>query len=240
MLESGVLIASSDAPFRKRLAQSLRREPTFGRLLEAKNRAEVERVLARLAPLVLLLDLPMKGFSGLESLRTIRSLSPATRTILLADSPDDSVAVRALKEGARGYCPRKTDPALLLSATRLVREGEIWVGRKVIFRLIEELSVMRRARQGRADKRLLRLTRREREIVSLIAAGGRNKEIANRLSITERTVKAHLTSIFRKLGVSDRLHLAIYALDTRLPDWTRGSMDQSPMDQSPMDRGKRG
>lgn len=160
----------------------------------------------------------MKGLDRLESLQRIRALSPATRTILLVDSPDDSEAVRALVYGASGYCSRKTDPEILLKAIELVRRGEIWVGRKVILKLIQELTALHSAREAQAAKPLRLLTRREREIVELIATGARNKEIASRLSITERTVKAHLTSVFRKVGVSDRLHLAIYALAIKLPD----------------------
>lgn len=169
----------------------------------------------------------MKGLGGLERLRTIRALSPATRTILLVDSPDDASAVHALKEGARGYCSRGTDPGLLIRAVRLVREGEIWVGRKVILQLVEELAALHGPRAGRGDGRLRRLTPRERQISSLIAAGASNKEIADRLAITERTVKAHLTNIFQKLGLSGRLHLAIFALEARLPE-----SDQSPIDRA--------
>src|SRR6266550_2189102 len=110
----------------------------------------------------------------------------------------------------RGYCSRKSEPALLRTAVERVRGGEIWVGRSVTGHLLEELAAVSRPRAPDAAKRLAGLTRRERE---LVAAGASNKEIAERLSIAERTVKAHLTSIFRKLGVSSRLHLAVYALD---------------------------
>src|SRR6266550_1851533 len=113
----------------------------------------------------------------------------------------------------RGYCSRKSEPALLRTAVERVRGGEIWVGRSVTGHLLEELAAVSRPRAPDAAKRLAGLTRRERELVALVAAGASNKEIAERLSIAERTVKAHLTSIFRKLGVSSRLHLAVYALD---------------------------
>ncbi len=224
-----LLIASSDPALRRRVTRSLRREPDLGGIREAKDRARLERALTKLSPLVLLLDVPLKGPGQLESLQRIRALSPTTRTILLVDSPDDSMAVRALKEGARGYCSRKTDPELLLRAIRLVRDGEIWVGRKVIHQLIEELTAVHGTRVRKAGTRFRLLTQRERQICSVIAAGASNKEIAERLSITGRTVKAHLTNIFQKLGLSTRLQLAIYALEVPRP----------ASDQSPIDRGER-
>ncbi|MFQ5899158.1 MAG: LuxR C-terminal-related transcriptional regulator [Candidatus Methylomirabilia bacterium] len=213
-----LLIASSDSVWRRRLAQSLRRGREVGRIREAEDRAGVENALAKLTPRVLLLDLPMEGFSGLDSLQTIRTLSPTTRTILLVSSPDDVEAVRCLKEGAAGYCSRKTESALLLKAVSLVRKGEIWVGRKVIRYLTQELAALHGKPAGKAQERLRLLTQRERQIARLIGTGASNKEIADRLSITERTVKAHLTNIFQRLGISSRLHLAIFAFEVELSD----------------------
>lgn len=213
------LVAGSDPELRKRLAESLRRQPGTGRIHEAEDRAGLERTLTKLTPAVLLLDLPMRGFDGLESLETIRTLSPTTETIVLVDSPDDQAAVRALRAGAKGYCSRTTDSALLTRAVQLVRQGEIWVGRKVMLHLIEELAALHHEREGKADDWLRLLTNRERQVSGLIALGASNKEIASRLGITEKTVKAHLTSIFQKLGISSRLQLAIYGLDegSRVP-----------------------
>ncbi len=213
MRRSDLLIVSADPTFRRRLAQSFASDRGFARLHEAGDRAQVERLVARLTPPVLLLDLPLPGYAALEGLQAIRALSPTTRTILLVASPADADAVAALKQGARGYCSRKSEPALLRTAVERVRGGEIWVGRSVTGHLLEELAAVSRPRAPDAAKRLAGLTRRERELVALVAAGASNKEIAERLSIAERTVKAHLTSIFRKLGVSSRLHLAVYALD---------------------------
>lgn len=214
---ANLLIASSNATFRRRLAQRLRRKPHIKRIHEATDRAGIERALATFTPRVLLLGFPMKGVDRLESVQRIRALSPTARIILLVESPDDSEALRAFIYGASGYCARKTDPKMLLKAIERVQRGDIWVPRKIILKLIQELTARESAHEGKADKQLRPLTRREREIVNLITTGARNKEIASRLSITERTVKAYLTSIFRKVGVSDRLRLAIYALKVELP-----------------------
>ncbi|PYN82880.1 MAG: DNA-binding response regulator [Candidatus Rokuibacteriota bacterium] len=212
-----VLIASADRALRRRLAQSLARERGLRRLREAGDRAEIERLVPQLTPVVLLLDLPLPGYAGLESLRAIRGLSPTTRTVLLVARPDDADAVAALKQGASGYCSRRSEPGLLRRALQRVRAGEIWVGRSVTGHLLEELAALSHRRGPGAPERLRRLTAREREIVALVAAGASNKEIAQRLAIAERTVKAHLTSIFQKLGVSSRLHLAVYALEAQAP-----------------------
>ena len=136
---------------------------------------------------------------------------------LLVARPDDADAVAALKQGASGYCSRQSEPTLLRRALQRVRAGEIWVGRSVTGHLLEELAALSHRRGPEAPQRLRRLTARERELVAIVAAGASNKEIAERLSIAERTVKAHLTSIFQKLGVSSRLHLAVYALEAQAP-----------------------
>jgi len=233
MRRPDLMIASADPGLRRRLAETLARERGLPRLHEAGDRAETERLVARLTPPVLLLDLPLPGYAGLESLQAIQTLSPTTRTIVLVARPEDSDAVLALKQGARGYCSRQSEPALLRRAVQQVRDGEIWVGRSVTTQLLEELTAASTRRAPGPPRRLGRLTQRERELVALVAAGASNKEIADRLSIAERTVKAHLTSIFRKLGVSSRLHLAVYTLEAEGFGQEKGPTDQSPIDRRP-------
>ncbi|MBI4634861.1 MAG: response regulator transcription factor [Candidatus Rokubacteria bacterium] len=212
---SDLVIASLDPALRRRLVRGLRREPGIGRVLETQDQVGLGRTLARLTSPVLLLDFPIRG---LEDLHAIPTVAASAQVILLVDSPDDSAAVEALKAGARGYCARSTDVALLRRAIALVREGEIWVGRRVILQLIDELTALHRRRARTARARFARLTKRESEIGRLVATGASNKELAGRLAITEKTVKAHLTSIFQKLGLSSRLHLALYTLEARPPE----------------------
>ena len=116
--------------------------------------------------------------------------------------------MQALKAGAAGFCPRDTPTDLLRRAVQLVEAGEIWVGRRVMVRLIEELA-LRTAALTPAIAGAEQLTPRERELVSLVAAGASNKDIATRLAISIKTVKTHLTSVFKKLGLSTRLELAV-------------------------------
>src|SRR5437899_12258660 len=121
MKEEFLLIASSDYALRARIVRTLGREADLRSIREAPDLATAERLLAALGPSVLLLDLSSKGFDGLQSLKTIRSLSPTTRTILLADADGHLAAVRALKDGAHGHCSRHPAPGLIPNATRLLR-----------------------------------------------------------------------------------------------------------------------
>jgi DNA-binding NarL/FixJ family response regulator len=126
--------------------------------------------------------------------------------------PTESEGVAVLRAGARGYCDRDLDPALLRKAVDVVQRGEVWASRVLIARLVEQLAaaIMQPAHAtAAAGSRLDVLTARERQIALLVGAGAANKEIGHRLGVTERTVKAHLTAIFRKLGVTDRLRLAL-------------------------------
>ena len=157
------------------------------------------------------------GSAGASGIASVQKLRAAARIIVLTEAPDEREGIAILKAGARGYCHRDIDIALLEKATHVVLKGEIWVGRKLIPHLLEELTVLteqrRRDAPGRSDERLERVTPRERQIVDLLSVGASNKEIAKRLNVTERTVKAHLTAIFRKLGLSGRLQLALFALE---------------------------
>ncbi len=171
----------------------------------------LEHALLALQPAVLFLDLGLPGLGGIGGLAGIQRSSPATRVILLTRSPNETQAVFALLAGARGYCHRDMSPLLYRKAAAVVLRDEIWIGRRVIRRLLERLAAVtrRRGRAGVPDP-FHELAPREIEIAELIGGGASNKEIAARLSITESTVKAHLSSVFRKLGVPDRLRLALF------------------------------
>ena len=167
-------------------------------------------------PAILLLDLALPKLDEAASVSRLRRLSPGTRILLLTDTPDEEQAIRVLKAGAAGYCD--IDSPLLKKAVEKVQDGEIWVGRGVVRHLLEELvSGQRPNRPGNSGGDLEHLTPREREVASVITSGASNKEIGSRLRITERTVKAHLTSIFRKLGLSGRLRLAVLMTEQMRP-----------------------
>ncbi|MGD8310086.1 MAG: response regulator transcription factor [Chromatiales bacterium] len=153
-------------------------------------------------------------YLGLPQLRTedvavLHHLSPGTRLVAFADDPAECEARYLVKAGVRGYLPVTTMPHVVAKAVRVVLDGDLWVGRRTLLSLIEELQA---GHAGDSDCRraaLGQLTPREGEIAERIAAGDSNRSIAARLRITERTVKAHLTAIFAKTGVHDRVHLAL-------------------------------
>lgn len=211
---SVVLIASPIAGVRSQWSDGL--EDRFP-LYEVAERASLERSMTSLKPAILLLDLALPGLGGVEGTPSIQRLSPLTSIILMTSTSNDREGLAALKAGARGYCNLDMDPQLLKKAVSVVIKGEIWVARNVFAPLLEELTSLTERRHKEfppnLDTRLDRLTPREREIAQLIGGGASNKEIAGRLNITEATVKAHLTAIFRKLGLSDRLGLALFVTE---------------------------
>ncbi len=211
---SVVLIASPIAGVRAQWNQGLQEKfPVY----EAAERSALDKSMANLKPAILLLDLALPGLGGVEGVPAVQRISPSTSIILMTSTPNDREGLAALKVGARGYCSHGMDPNLLRKAVMVVIKGEIWVARNVFAPLLEELTSLTERRHKEfppnLDTRLDRLTPREREIAQLIGGGASNKEIAGRLNITEATVKAHLTAIFRKLGLSDRLGLALFVTE---------------------------
>ena len=133
--------------------------------------------------------------------------APSSRLMVFRDLPDDDEGLAMLRAGAAGYCNTWMNPPLLRMAVEIVRRGEIWAGQSLIRRLVS--AVAGAAGAPPAAVGLEGLTTREREIALLVASGASNKRIANQLDITERTVKAHMSSLFRKTGARDRLQLAL-------------------------------
>lgn len=209
-----VLIASPKEGVRRRWRHALER---ITAVQEVATQAALERSLVNLTPAILLLDLALPRLGGIGGLRALQRRSRATRIVLFTGTPDEAEGVAALLAGARGYFTTGTDPALIRKAVETVQKGEIWVRRNLVPHLLEELATRtnRRAKAAPAppNRRLARLTPREREIAYLVGGGSSNKEIANELTVGERTVKAHLTAIFRKVGVSDRLRLALFVAE---------------------------
>jgi two-component system nitrate/nitrite response regulator NarL len=206
-----VLIVSANARIRRGWSRSL--EERFS-VHEASDRAALEKSMASRKFSILLLDLALPQLNRVGNLLAIQGLSPSTKIILFTRTPDESEAIKALKAGAKGYCCKDIDPNLLTKVVDVARKGEIWVGRKVISRFLEELtSISERQRKEfpmTGGVNFDCLTPREHQIALLVGDGSSNKEIANQLKISERTVKAHLTAVFHKVGISDRLRLALF------------------------------
>jgi DNA-binding NarL/FixJ family response regulator len=158
----------------------------------------------------------MPGEGGLEALRELTAEKTATRILLLTGAIEQEELVTALQLGARGVVMKDSPSALLLKAIRGVLGGEFWVGRDRVGNLVEALrpKMTRSAGHPQVNHGL---TERELLVVSGVVAALSNRELAERLGITEKTVKTHLTNIFDKLGVSSRTELAMFAVRNHLP-----------------------
>jgi DNA-binding NarL/FixJ family response regulator len=190
---------------------------------EVAERRALQQVAVNLKPNVLIVDLELPGLNGLRGLREIRRNCPSTLIVVLSASPTNEEGIQALKIGCSGYCARSIAAPELLKAVNAVRKDEIWASRGLVRRLVSELLSLIDSQNStntdqNVDVRLGKLTERQRIVASMISHGASNKEIGNRLNISERTVKAHLTQVFRSLGVTDRLHLAALFRDNNHRD----------------------
>jgi len=215
-----ILIADDHRIFRDGLRRLLEVEPDFEVVGEASDGRDAISLVREVKPDILLLDLSMPGVDGLEALRGISEQPGATRTLLLTAAIEKTELVTALQLGARGLVLKDSATSVLLTGIRAVVRGEYWVGRESVETLVDALRPLV-AGQPTKPRNAFGLTDREREIVAAVVAALGNKEIAGKLSITEKTVKHHLTNIFDKLGVSTRLELALFAIhhDLQLPDF---------------------
>jgi two-component system, NarL family, nitrate/nitrite response regulator NarL len=208
-----VMIADDHAIFREGLRKLLEGAGDIAVVGEAGDGEETVRLLEKLKPDVLLLDLRMPGKDGLGVLEEMNGNTAQTRVILVTEGENEHDIVRAVRLGARGVVWKQSASALLLKSIRKVHSGEIWLDNRMTSEVIDAFK--KSSDSGvRREKPLL--SPREREIVQLVAQGFRNREIAEKLFISEQTVKNHLHNIFDKLGVSDRLELALYAIHHHL------------------------
>ena len=208
-----IAIVDDHTMLREGLRKILAMEDDIEVVGDTDNAALASELAAETKPDVLLLDIRMPGTGGLEVIGPIHEASPSTKVLMLTASDDRRDHVAALTQGARGIIMKDSAAQTLVTAIRVVHSGQAWVDREITGTLLEELAHRGHTAEGAAGQP--QLTTRESEIVDLVIAGCRNREISERLSISEKTVKAHLSNIFAKLGVRDRLELAIYALNRR-------------------------
>ena len=174
-------------------------------------------MIGKLQPDIVLLDLSMPGMDGLAALQTIQRRKAASRIVVLTASEDKSQWVQAMKLGCSGIVIKHSPPQIIVNSIRKVRQGEIWLDSQTTAAIMHRVAMPGNGAGfgGKGRSRPL-LSNREREIVALVAQGFRNREMAEKLSISQQTVKNHLHNVFDKLGVSDRLELALYAIDKGL------------------------
>ena len=210
-----VVVADDHAIFREGLRKLLDGDEDITIVGEASNGNDAVKMITKLKPDILLLDLRMPDKDGMAVLEEVNFDQLPTRVVVLTAAEDDRDVIRAMRLGARGVVLKQSATDLLIKSIHKVHNGEIWLDNRMT---AEVMKAFAQSSDGatRRDKPLL--SDREKEIVQLVAQGFRNKEIGEKLFISEQTVKNHLHNIFDKLGVSDRLELALYAIHHRLID----------------------
>jgi two-component system nitrate/nitrite response regulator NarL len=209
-----ILIADDHPIVRDGLKKLLSLEEDFEIVGEAADGCEVLEKVQELDPDVLLLDLRMPNLDGLSALQTLQQTNKRTRVIILTASEDKNEFVQAMKLGCSGIVLKQTAPELIVKSIRKVHGGEIWLDSHTTAAVMRQFAAPGEIGGTGSSKGRERspLSHREREIVQLVAQGYKNKEMAEKMFISEQTVKNHLHNIFDKLGVSDRLELALYAI----------------------------
>lgn len=185
---------------------------------EAESGEETIRVVHALQPDLLILDLSMPRMSGIEALRELAPRGHTTRTILLAGAIDPQNLMMAVQLGVRGLVLKDFRTELLFEAASSVLAGRYWLGQTLVTDFIEMVRPLIHASRTAGGQLAFGLTAREREVLTLVAAGFPNKEIARRCTVSEETIKHHLTRIFKKVGASNRLELAMVATRSGLDD----------------------
>jgi two-component system, NarL family, nitrate/nitrite response regulator NarL len=209
-----VVLADDHPIVRDGLRKLLSLEEDIQVVGEASDGREVVQVVQDTRPDILVLDLRMPYMDGLATLQALQQLDRKVKVIVLTASEDKNEFVQAMKLGCSGIVLKQTAPELIVKSIRKVNAGEIWLDSHTTAAVMRQFASPSDVVGGSPAKGRERspLSQREREIVSLVAQGYKNREMAEKMFISEQTVKNHLHNIFDKLGVSDRLELALYAI----------------------------
>jgi two-component system nitrate/nitrite response regulator NarL len=192
-----VMLADDHGILREGVRSILQRDEELEVVDEAGERNEVVEIVATAKPDVLVLDLVMPGLEGLEVFRLVREQSPETKILVFSGYMSDELIVQCLQAGAKGYLAKTAKSSDLVGAIKVVNSGGVWAEQRVMAKALDKSPTV---------------TKRELDIIRLVSEGLRNKEIADKLGISEKTVKAHMHSVFKKLNVEHRLQVALYSL----------------------------
>jgi len=211
-----VLIADDDPIVRQAVKSVLDISGRFRVVGEAEDGKIAAELVKETDPDILLLDLLMPNLPGLEALRAITSAGSEVRTVLLCSAINAKQVLEALQLGARGVVLKKRVAELLPALDAVIR-GQYWIESQSVSNVVQVVQQLAATIPKLAQSQnRFSLTARETEIISFITQGCTNRDIANSLSITEETVKRHLTNIFNKVGMSNRLELALFAINHAL------------------------
>src|SRR5258708_6835577 len=209
-----VVLADDHPIVRDGLRKLLSLEEDIQVVGEASDGREVLQIVQQTEPDVVILDLRMPNLDGLSALQALQQTNKKAKVIVLTASEDKNEFVQAMKLGCSGIVLKQTATELIVKSIRKVNSGEIWLDSHTtaaVMRQFAQPGELGGPGNGKSRERSP-LSQREKEIVALVAQGYKNKEMAEKMFISEQTVKNHLHNIFDKLGVSDRLELALYAI----------------------------
>jgi two-component system nitrate/nitrite response regulator NarL len=209
-----VMLVDDHSLFRSGVKQLLQKQPGIEVVAEAADGLEGVKRAKSHQPDVVLLDLNMPGLSGLETLQLLRGELPQTAVVILTVSEEASELGEALRQGAAGFLVKNIDVDVLVNAIHKAARGESVIADCMTSKLVAEFRAQGPASSAPApvaDNE--KLTPREREIVACLARGESNKEIARRLDVAESTVKIHVQSILKKLNLTSRVQVAVYAVE---------------------------
>jgi DNA-binding NarL/FixJ family response regulator len=236
-----VVLSDDECLFRASLRQLLSVPPTvikdvygvdvgagFRVVGEAGSGEETVRVVRSTMPDLLLLDLSMPRMSGLEALRELESCRDRVRTIMLSGLIERTDLLMAVQLGVHGLLLKDATTEVLFEAIMCVLAGRYWVGQTLVTDLLETMRPLIQCAQSRGPQLPWKLTARERQVLGMVSAAHPNKEIARRFAVSEETVKHHLTRLFAKVGVSNRIELALLATQHGIVDATAEEREDSP------------
>ncbi len=201
-----VLIADDHPVVRQGLRAFLELQPDIAVAGEAADGEQAARLAAELDPDVVLLDLVMPGTDGVTALELMAEAGVAAKVLVVTSFGETRTVVPAIRAGARGYVSKEVEPSALAAAIRAVAAGHVLLGPEIAAELL------RPAPADAASSADPQLTAREREVLELIARGRSNREIARALTVSEKTVKTHVSNVLMKLGVADRTQAALWAV----------------------------
>lgn len=209
-----VLIADDHSMVRQGLKQILELENDIAVIAQASNGDEAVKLAREYRPDVVLMDINMPGTSGLQAIKELKQDQDVYKVIVLTIHQDKEYLIKTIQMGAEGYVLKDAEPAVLVEAIRNVNSGQSYIQPNMTMELVREFNRVTLQEKDKSEESTL--TSREIEVLDLIAEGMINKEIAKQLYISEKTVKNHVSNIFKKLNVSDRTQAAIYAFKHNL------------------------
>lgn len=216
-----ILIADDHALLRQGIKNVLSLEADLEVIGEAADGEEAVRKAVELKPDIILLDINMPRGNGLEVTKRLSTAQPDVKCVVLTIHDDENYVFEVIKAGAVGYLLKDVEPSMLIKAIRAISEGESFIYPTLAKKLFSEVN--RRDAERRHEsvdmirrRKEERLTYREVEVLQLVAKGLSNQEMAQRLFLSEKTVKNHLTNIFRKINVTDRTQAVLYAIKQKI------------------------